>query len=194
MLAKNFSMDISSTLPLGISAARYAVGGAKSLSDSLFSQLLYSQEDEVASPKSMPSGLSNFFSGTAESDHSLQSDLVEALEELNSILDRYFFRSGQALPDAYSLSIGNDGEVAYQGDERIEASIQSVIERSPEARSVLQNITALASQLQEQSRQARFSETYQQDPQSAWDELNRDRDKPSSLSVDLVGGKVQSVY
>ncbi|RCS54729.1 hypothetical protein DTL42_06275 [Bremerella cremea] len=186
-------MNIAAALPIGIGAASLAAGTIQSAAEGFFS-LLERDTEEISAEASSESSqaLDTFLAANGQLNgqaEDIRDEIKRLLSRFEDILRRSAHSSGIKLPESYQLRFNSDGTLQDDPGDPFAQQVNSLLESSPEAASLLANIAAQTNALKAAADQARFAQTYNQNPEEAVEALSQDQQKQTSLSVTFVGGE-----
>ncbi|MBI1246542.1 hypothetical protein GC197_01710 [bacterium] len=188
-------MDITTALPLGLSAASLATGIAKRATQNVFSLMSGFQstppESQPESSTSLDSLLST--SGVLGNNvEDLNKQLEGSLQDLQDLLRRTFHQAGQDLPDSFQLSIDANGEIVVDGKSDFAKVAQGVLSQSDEAQGILHQIATQAAAIKTASDQQSFASDYNQNPEAALNALQQSKEESTGIDINFVDGQPAS--
>ena len=188
-------MDITTALPLGLSAASLATGIARRATQNVFSLMSGGQEPQPETQSASTNGLDSLLSTSGvlgSNADELHKQLEDSLQGLQDLLRRTFHQAGQELPDSFQLSINANGEIVADGKSDFAKLAQRVLSQSDEAQGILHQIASQAAAIQAASNQQSFANNYNQDPAAALNALQKSKQESTGIDVSFIDGQPAS--
>ena len=189
-------MNIAATLPVAVGAASLAAGTLQQTAESFFSFLDAQGEDadekEVAATGT---GLDSFLASSGllnAQTEDIRDELERLLDNFSDLLRRSSHNNGFDLPDSYQLNINAKGELEEDPNDPFARQLSALIGNSEEASDLLGQIAAQVAALKSAGDQARFAQTYNEDPAAALAFQQEAQSQNAGLNVTFVQGTPSS--
>ncbi|PQO42070.1 hypothetical protein [Blastopirellula marina] len=189
-------MNIAAALPVAVGAASLTAATLQQTTENFFSffdaNVEEADEKEVAASGA---GLESFLASggvlNAQSGD-IRDELERLLTNLSDLLRRSSHNKGMDLPESYQLNINAQGELEEDPNDPFAQQLSDLIGNSEEADKLLSQIAAQVAALKSAGDQARFAQTYNEDPAAAFAFQQEAQSQRAGLNVTFVQGTPSS--